>query len=193
MHTSLTIPAPCGLRVSVEPPVQTAAYLSLIYNMFGAQPLIKDPQSSINLRVSHQPFIYSLLSLRPTHQALTLKWMRWRDGGLLYTRGWIGFACIMLRASDGSEEWQEWSGECLITGKALCFLNLNMYIGLFSADIFLFLFPPSFLFIYALPLHLSSSLTSCTVLQLSLHTFQTLHCPTDERGWRRQFARWLIG
>lgn len=54
-----------------------------------------------------RPFICSLLSLRPTHQPLTLKWMRWRDGGLLYTRGWILFACIMLGPSDGSEEWRQ--------------------------------------------------------------------------------------
>lgn len=75
IHTTC-VPGLCHLRVSSQPQVQTTMYLPLLYNMFGAQPLIKDPQSSINLRVSHQPFICSLLSLRPTCQALTLKWMR---------------------------------------------------------------------------------------------------------------------
>lgn len=88
LFTTTPTPPLCGLRVSAEPLVQTATYPPLLYNMFGARPLIKDPQSSINLRVSHRPFICSLLSLRPTRRALTLKWMRWRDGWLLYTREW---------------------------------------------------------------------------------------------------------
>lgn len=79
-------PAMCGLWVSTASQVQTTAFPLLLFNMFGAQPLIKDPQSSINLCVSHQPFIYSPLSLRPTQGALTLKWMRWKDGGRLCTR-----------------------------------------------------------------------------------------------------------
>lgn len=43
--------------------------MPLLYDLFRAQPLIKDPQSSINQHVSHQPFICSLLSLRPTRRA----------------------------------------------------------------------------------------------------------------------------